>query len=184
MLYDPQPIDTRHVEIPREIRDLIERLAENTHDVWARQRMSEGWSYGPRRDDGLKQNPCLVGDFLTREGGTWTGWCHGCASRARQKSLSELTFRPTRLTQPWHEPVHAAGLREPYPEKVPNSMTERERLADAASLQTRVGDASHFSCQDSPCGRKRKTGPRSGRRKNFRQLRKILIAIACRLWLL
>ncbi len=69
MMYDPQPIDTRHVEIPAEIRDLIERLAENTHDVWARQRMSEGWTYGPRRDDTLKQNPCLVpyGDLSETE---------------------------------------------------------------------------------------------------------------------
>jgi ryanodine receptor 2 len=58
--YDPHPIDTSHVELPREVRELIERLAENTHDVWARQRMSEGWTYGPRRDDALKHNPCLV----------------------------------------------------------------------------------------------------------------------------
>ena len=60
MQYDPRPIDTSHVELTREVLDLIERLAENTHDVWARQRMADGWSHGPRRDDTLKHNPCLV----------------------------------------------------------------------------------------------------------------------------
>jgi RyR domain len=60
MDYDPQPIDTSHIELPTAIRDLIEHLAENTHDVWARQRMSEGWTYGPKRDDAQKHHPCLV----------------------------------------------------------------------------------------------------------------------------
>ena len=60
MQYDPQPIDTSHVELPPDVRDLIERLAENTHDVWARQRLADGWSHGPERDDKLKHNPCLV----------------------------------------------------------------------------------------------------------------------------
>jgi hypothetical protein len=40
--------------------ELLERLAENTHEVWASQRMSEGWTHGPRRDDAKKQHPCLI----------------------------------------------------------------------------------------------------------------------------
>jgi ryanodine receptor 2 len=39
---------------------LLERLAENTHDVWAAQRIKEGWEYGPMRDDANKKHPCLV----------------------------------------------------------------------------------------------------------------------------
>jgi ryanodine receptor 2 len=39
---------------------LLERLAENTHDVWAATRIAQGWSYGPTRDDGNKRHPCLV----------------------------------------------------------------------------------------------------------------------------
>jgi hypothetical protein len=58
--YDPRPIDTDHVGLPVGIEDLIERLAEHNHDIWARQRMAEGWSYGPQRDDGKKQHPDLV----------------------------------------------------------------------------------------------------------------------------
>ncbi|HJT75799.1 MAG TPA: RyR domain-containing protein, partial [Gemmataceae bacterium] len=30
------------------------------HDVWARQRLADGWRHGPRRDDARKEHPCLV----------------------------------------------------------------------------------------------------------------------------
>jgi class 3 adenylate cyclase/tetratricopeptide (TPR) repeat protein len=43
-----------------ELLDLVERLAENTHDVWARQRLLDGWKYGPRRNDELREHPGLV----------------------------------------------------------------------------------------------------------------------------
>src|SRR5918996_6259059 len=35
VMYTPQPIDTSEVQISEELRDLIELLARNTHDVWA-----------------------------------------------------------------------------------------------------------------------------------------------------
>jgi hypothetical protein len=60
MAYQPNPLNTDHVELTPEIRDLTELLAKNTHDIWARQRLSDGWRYGPRRDDALKEHPCLV----------------------------------------------------------------------------------------------------------------------------
>jgi ryanodine receptor 2 len=56
----PQPIDTSRVRLPPEIAGLLEALARNAHDHWARQRLAEGWTYGPRRDDARKQHPCLV----------------------------------------------------------------------------------------------------------------------------
>ena len=34
-------------------------LSANIHDVWALQRIAEGWSWGPQRDDGHKQHPDL-----------------------------------------------------------------------------------------------------------------------------
>jgi hypothetical protein len=58
--YTPKPIDTSGVALSEEILALTERLAEHNHDIWATGRIKEGWSYGPRRDDTLKQNPCLV----------------------------------------------------------------------------------------------------------------------------
>ena len=58
--YDPKPIDTTKVVLPKEIADLAELLAKNTHDVWATQRIKEGWMFGESRDDEKKQHPCLV----------------------------------------------------------------------------------------------------------------------------
>ena len=58
--YTPQPVDTSDVELPDELLELVELLSENTHDVWAKGRMDEGWTFGPERNDALKQHPCLV----------------------------------------------------------------------------------------------------------------------------
>ncbi|HLW68103.1 MAG TPA: RyR domain-containing protein [Gemmataceae bacterium] len=60
MRYVPQPIDTSQVQVPPSLVDLTEQLAENAHDVWARQRLSDGWTWGPQRDDKAKHHPCLI----------------------------------------------------------------------------------------------------------------------------
>jgi RyR domain len=60
MSYQPRPIDTTAVALPPELLSLTERLAENAHDLWAAERIAQGWSYGPRRDDARKQHPCLI----------------------------------------------------------------------------------------------------------------------------
>lgn len=60
MTYTPKPIDTSQVTLPDELLKLTERLAENSHDNWAKQRMSEGWTYGPERDDPTKKHPDLI----------------------------------------------------------------------------------------------------------------------------
>ena len=58
--WKPRPIDTATVRLPRSLQVLIERLAQNTHDVWASQRLCDGWRYGPTRDDVAKHHPGLV----------------------------------------------------------------------------------------------------------------------------
>jgi hypothetical protein len=58
--YRPRPVDTRQVILPPEIEELRELLAKNTHEVWARTRIEQGWTYGPTRDDASKKHPCLV----------------------------------------------------------------------------------------------------------------------------
>lgn len=47
-------------EIPADIKELIEQLAEHVHEAWARLRVSDGWSYGETRDDMLLKHPGLV----------------------------------------------------------------------------------------------------------------------------
>ncbi len=58
--YSPQPIDTSKVKLPEELDSLVEIIAKNVHEVWALNRITEGWSYGSLRNDELKQHPCLV----------------------------------------------------------------------------------------------------------------------------
>jgi hypothetical protein len=58
--YRPKPLDTKEVRLPREIEELTEQLSRNAHEVWAKQRMSEGWKWGPQRDDAHKLHPSLV----------------------------------------------------------------------------------------------------------------------------
>lgn len=60
MSYEPAPIDTSAVELRDEVLDLTERLARNAHEVWAQQRLAEGWRYGAERSDARKEHPCLV----------------------------------------------------------------------------------------------------------------------------
>lgn len=60
MNYDPRPLDTSSIEIEPSLNALVEALAENVHDTWARGRMDQGWTYGPTRDDAAKKHPCLV----------------------------------------------------------------------------------------------------------------------------
>lgn len=58
--YNPKPIDISDVELPEDLRSLSEELAKNVHDKWAKQRIREGWTYGPQRDDVRKTHPDLV----------------------------------------------------------------------------------------------------------------------------
>ena len=60
MTYQPAPIDTTRVRLNAEVEQLTELLSRNAHDVWARQRLAEGWRHGPRRDDNRKEHPGLV----------------------------------------------------------------------------------------------------------------------------
>ena len=65
-LYTPRPRDTKVVELGPEMTALLEELARNTHEVWAAQRIAEGWRYGPQRDDDRKEHPSLIPyDLLT-----------------------------------------------------------------------------------------------------------------------
>lgn len=58
--YNSKPIDTSAVELSDDLLDLTEQIAENVHEVWSACRIAEGWTYGEKRDDKLKQTPCLI----------------------------------------------------------------------------------------------------------------------------
>ena len=58
--YTPNPVDLSSITLPVGLVALRELIAEHVHDLWSKQRISEGWTYGPKRDDDKKFHPCLL----------------------------------------------------------------------------------------------------------------------------
>ena len=58
--YIPQPIETSDIQLPEELNPLLEAMAKNVHEIWAKERLAQGWTYGEKRDDAQKHHPCLV----------------------------------------------------------------------------------------------------------------------------
>lgn len=58
--YHPSPVETAEIAVPEELSRLSEMIARNAHEVWSTARIADGWTWGPVRDDTLKQHPCLV----------------------------------------------------------------------------------------------------------------------------
>lgn len=54
------PPSEENTPLPEELSALAEALAESVHNAWARERIRAGWTYGPERNDELKQTPLLV----------------------------------------------------------------------------------------------------------------------------
>ena len=69
MPYRPTPIDTSEVMLPAHLAELLELLAANVHEAWARTKVDQGWRYGPRQDPDKKEHPSLVpfGDLSETE---------------------------------------------------------------------------------------------------------------------
>ena len=58
--YTPLPIETNDIELSEELKMLTEQISKNTHEIWAKTRIQDGWTYGNERNDILKTHPCLV----------------------------------------------------------------------------------------------------------------------------
>lgn len=58
--YQPAPVDTSDVTLSPDVQGLIEVLAKNAHEVWAQQRIDDGWCYGKARDDKKREHPSLI----------------------------------------------------------------------------------------------------------------------------
>ena len=59
-MYTPKPVDPSDVQLPAELLELTEKIAENVHEAWGESRVAEGWTYGENRDNAAKTTPCLV----------------------------------------------------------------------------------------------------------------------------
>lgn len=58
--YKPEPISISDVVLPENLLELTETIAKNVHEVWASNRIAEGWVYGEEKNSELKTTPCLV----------------------------------------------------------------------------------------------------------------------------
>ncbi|XP_062858850.1 ryanodine receptor 2 isoform X1 [Trichomycterus rosablanca] len=65
--YKPAPMDLSHVKLASTQEAMVDRLAENAHNVWARDRIRQGWTYGVQQDVKNKRNPRLVPYVLLDE---------------------------------------------------------------------------------------------------------------------
>ena len=59
-IYQPSPMDTSDICLPDELNVLVEQIAKNVHEVWAKNRIDQGWNYGEVRSDIFKLHPCLI----------------------------------------------------------------------------------------------------------------------------
>jgi hypothetical protein len=58
--YTPAPLDPAAVSLDADLQALVEQLARQAHEAWARTRLADGWRFGPQRDDERKEHPCLI----------------------------------------------------------------------------------------------------------------------------
>lgn len=58
--YNPIPVNLDSIDLGDDLEELTEALAEHSHDIWARQRLDQGWRYGAKRDDEKLEHPDLV----------------------------------------------------------------------------------------------------------------------------
>ncbi|KAG1972845.1 ryanodine receptor [Pimephales promelas] len=119
--YKPAPVDQSCVVLTASQEELVEKLAENEHNIWARDRIRQGWSFGPQQDFKCKRSTQLVpfslldekykqaGRDATRDTlGTLLGFGYTVepleqehASSINIKSVAAERFRIFRLEQPF-----------------------------------------------------------------------------------
>uniref|UniRef100_A0A3Q3FF02 Ryanodine receptor 3 n=1 Tax=Labrus bergylta TaxID=56723 RepID=A0A3Q3FF02_9LABR len=58
--YKPAPLDLSEVKLNAGQEVLVDKLAENAHNVWAKDRIKQGWTYGIQQDLKSRRNPRLV----------------------------------------------------------------------------------------------------------------------------
>lgn len=59
-VYEPSPISLDDVILSDDLAELQEAIAENAHEIWAKARNDQGWTYGPERNDAKKETPDMI----------------------------------------------------------------------------------------------------------------------------
>uniref|UniRef100_A0A3Q3MUI7 Ryanodine receptor 2b (cardiac) n=1 Tax=Mastacembelus armatus TaxID=205130 RepID=A0A3Q3MUI7_9TELE len=58
--YRPTPVDLSQIFLTTAHEEVVRLLAENDHNLWARERIKQGWTYGAQKDVKTKRSPYLV----------------------------------------------------------------------------------------------------------------------------
>lgn len=58
--YEPHPINVDSIPLNGDLEQLQDAIAENAHNVWAKARIKEGWTYGREFDDEKKEDPTIM----------------------------------------------------------------------------------------------------------------------------
>ncbi|XP_042084247.1 ryanodine receptor 1 isoform X4 [Haplochromis burtoni] len=140
--FTPCPVDTIQIVLPPHLERIREKLAENSHELWAVTRIEQGWTYGPFRDDNKKLHPCLV-DFqslpepeknynLAMSGETLKTLlalgCHvGMGDEKAEENLKRTKLPKTYMQSNGYKP---APLDLNHVKLTPNQNTLVERLAE------------------------------------------------------
>ena len=53
--YKPTPLDLSQVSLTPKLEELVEKLAENAHNIWAKDQIEKGWTYGLNEDHGMRR---------------------------------------------------------------------------------------------------------------------------------
>ncbi|KAG9351876.1 hypothetical protein JZ751_023127 [Albula glossodonta] len=140
--FTPCPVDTVQIVLPPHLERIREKLAENSHELWAVTRIEQGWTFGPFRDDNKKLHPCLV-DFqslpepeknynLQMSGETLKTLlalgCHvGMGDEKAEENLKRIKLPKTYIMSSGYKP---APLDLNHVKLTPNQNTLVERLAE------------------------------------------------------
>ncbi|XP_008401783.1 ryanodine receptor 1-like, partial [Poecilia reticulata] len=140
--FTPCPVDTIQIVLPPHLERIREKLAENSHELWAVNRIEQGWTFGLFRDDNKKMHPCLV-DFqslpepeknynLAMSGETLKTLlalgCHvGMGDEKAEENLKRTKLPKTYMQSNGYKP---APLDLNHVKLTPNQNTLVERLAE------------------------------------------------------
>ncbi|KAH7933995.1 hypothetical protein HPB49_020195 [Dermacentor silvarum] len=58
--YKPAPLDLGAITLTAKMEELVDQLSENTHNVWAQERIQQGWTYGLVENQPTRRSPHLV----------------------------------------------------------------------------------------------------------------------------
>ncbi len=122
MAYQPRPIPTDQVTLPDSLQAITEQLAESTHDIWARQRLAEGWCYGLKRMMARSSTPAW---FLM-----------AICPTPKRSTTGRRPWRRSRLSWRWAtESILGRATRAP---KCPVSIRTTDLLITCASWETAI----------------------------------------------